>query len=386
MVQRRDGELFPHALLHVVGRLFRIRDSNMSLKSFIAQAALGNRRIAARLPGRGFAARHWAGKAVAVDSIRDISATGVYLVTEERWNPGTPVTLTLHRAGVTAEKADEQVTLQARVARTGEDGVGLAFEIPSGLDPQMWLSLVDTAPRESGHDTVVGPFKAAKAMAFFHRICVPDGLAVWKLLRNALGGRRFWNAIEIGLQAESFITAVSQSDELYASPRLVMQLLHDGSWADDQDMQHSWAGLLATSCSAQRDESNAPYIEVFSQLTTAHARLLNSACMRATKYVAESGMVSARHLVCTAEETMNISGTHDLLRMGRTLLHLSELGLLEERLRTSMFIPVEGLNLTPTSLGLALFARCNGFPGEPKAFYGLGSRSEHWRGLVGKLG
>lgn len=378
--------LLPHALLHVV-TVVSDRDLNMSLKSWIAQAALGNRRIAARQPGLGFAARHWAGETVAVDSIRDISATGVYLVTGERWNPGTPVTLTLHRGGVTGETADEQVTLQARVARTGEDGVGLAFEIPGGLDPQMWVSLVDTAPRESGHDTVMGPFKAAKAMAFFHRICVPDGLALWKLLRSALGGHRFWNAIEIGLQAESLVSAVSQSDELHASPRLVMRLLHDGSWADDRDMQHSWAGLLATSCSAQRgDESNAPFVEVFSQLTAAHTRLLNAVCLRATKYVAESGMVSARHLVCTAEETMNISGTRDLLRMGRTLQHLSELGLLEERFRTSMFIPVEGLNVTPTSLGLALFARCNGFPREPNAFYGLGSRSGERQVPVSKLG
>jgi hypothetical protein len=360
----------------------------MSLKNWIARAAVGNRRIAARRPGEGFAARHWAGEAVAVDSIRDISATGIFLITEKRLNPGTPVTLTLDHAAVMGGSAGDQVTLQARVVRCEEDGVGLSFDVPSNLDTRTWVTLVETAPRESGHDPVLGPLKTAKAMAFFHRICAPDGLAVWTYLRNALGGHRFWNAIEIGLQAEGFVGVASLSDELHASPEFVMRLLHDGSWADDQEMQQSWAGLLAASCSTEQDdESSRPFLEIFSQLTPAHARLLNATCMRATKYVTESGMVSAQHLVCTAEETMKLSGTRDLLTMVRALQHLSELGLLEERFRTSMFVPVEGFNVTPTSLGLALFARCKRFRGEPRVFYGLASPSqEQWQAPVGKLG
>jgi hypothetical protein len=250
------------------------------------------------------------------------------------------------------------------------------------------VTLVEAAPRESGHDPVVGPFKTAKAMAFFHRICAPDGLAVWKYLRSALGGHRFWNAIEIGLQAEGSVEAASLGDELHASPELVMRLLYDGFWADDPDMQQSWAGLLAASCSTEPDdESSRPFVEIFSQLTPAHARLLNATCIGATRYVAESGVVLAEPMICTADETMKLSGTRDLLMMGRALQHLSELGLLEERFRTSMFIPVEGLNVTPTGLGLALFARCNGYRGEPKVFYGLTSPSEgKWQAALSGLG
>lgn len=359
----------------------------MSLMSWIAQAALGNRRIAERSTGLGFAARHWAGEAVAVDSIRNISAAGMYLETDKRWNTGTPVTLTLQRAGASADM-DEQVTLQARVARTADDGVGLAFEIPSDIDAKTWVMLVETSPRETGYDSVVGPFKTAKAMSFLHRICAPEGVEVWKYIRTVLGGKRFWNAIEICLLAEGFVSATSQSDELRISPKLAMRLLHDGSWANDKDIQHCWAGLLASSCSLEReDESTAPFVEIFSQLTPSHVRIVNDTCLRATKFVDGAGVVSARHITCTAEEAMKLSGTRDLLRMGRALQHLSELGLLEERFKTSMFIPVEGLNVTPTTLGLTLFARSNGFRGELQAFFGLTAQAEEpWQAPVSKLG
>lgn len=58
-------------------------------------------------------------------SLRDISATGMYVLTKERWSPGTIMrtTLTDRRDPST----DRSITVNAKVIRWGNDGVGLQF-------------------------------------------------------------------------------------------------------------------------------------------------------------------------------------------------------------------------------------------------------------------
>jgi hypothetical protein len=57
--------------------------------------------------------------------VRDISPTGVYIVTDERWYPGTVVRVTLtDRHDPTA---DRTITVNATAVRFGNDGVGLEF-------------------------------------------------------------------------------------------------------------------------------------------------------------------------------------------------------------------------------------------------------------------
>jgi len=58
-------------------------------------------------------------------SVRDISTSGLYVVTEERWYKGTfvRITLTDHREPTT----ERSITLHAKVVRWTEDGVALQF-------------------------------------------------------------------------------------------------------------------------------------------------------------------------------------------------------------------------------------------------------------------
>ena len=62
--------------------------------------------------------------------VRDVSFTGMYVFTEERWYLGTVVRITLSdRRHPTAERS---LTLNARVVRWGDDGVGLQFLLQDG--------------------------------------------------------------------------------------------------------------------------------------------------------------------------------------------------------------------------------------------------------------
>jgi len=62
--------------------------------------------------------------------IRDVSSSGVYLLTTQRWYPGTLVTLTLQRTEKDQAGVRQSIAVQARVMRSAEDGVGLRFVVP----------------------------------------------------------------------------------------------------------------------------------------------------------------------------------------------------------------------------------------------------------------
>jgi hypothetical protein len=76
------------------------------------------------------------GKPVAY-AVRDISSSGLYVLTEERWYPGTVIRVTLTDGRHPTQ--DRSLTAHARVMRAGNDGVGLQFVLNedkrNGKDP-----------------------------------------------------------------------------------------------------------------------------------------------------------------------------------------------------------------------------------------------------------
>jgi uncharacterized membrane protein (UPF0127 family) len=100
-------------------------------------------RKAPREPSPGLAAYYWNGAAPQAHGIRDISSTGLYVVTEERWYPGTLVLMTLQRTDVGEEIEERAIQVQSRAVRWGNDGVGLKFVLP------------DSREMRRGHNNVV---------------------------------------------------------------------------------------------------------------------------------------------------------------------------------------------------------------------------------------
>jgi hypothetical protein len=77
------------------------------------------------------AAYYWNGSQPAPHSVRDISSSGIYLLTEDRWHRGTLLMLTLQKP-VTADdtRSSRSIRMHSKVIRSGTDGVGLAFVFP----------------------------------------------------------------------------------------------------------------------------------------------------------------------------------------------------------------------------------------------------------------
>ena len=86
-----------------------------------------DRRKARRFPLPGLVAYYWTGGKPKRCSIGDISATGLYLFTNERWLPGSMIPMTLQRVGNAGQAPEDWVAVLTQVVRSDTDGRGLAF-------------------------------------------------------------------------------------------------------------------------------------------------------------------------------------------------------------------------------------------------------------------
>jgi hypothetical protein len=85
---------------------------------------------------------YWDGGTPKPHYIRDISRSGLYLLTDQRWYPGTLVTMTLQRTEKNDDGSKRSVGVQARVIRSGQDGVALSFVLPEAQHARNVQSIV----------------------------------------------------------------------------------------------------------------------------------------------------------------------------------------------------------------------------------------------------
>jgi hypothetical protein len=84
-------------------------------------------RKAPREPAPGLAAYYWTGGPPKAHPVKDISSSGLYVITEERWYPGTLVLMTLQNSEAGEEVKERTICVHSRAVRWGKDGVGLQF-------------------------------------------------------------------------------------------------------------------------------------------------------------------------------------------------------------------------------------------------------------------
>jgi Flp pilus assembly protein TadG len=133
----------------------------MKLKPLLREwlLSVAERRTAIRHPDPKVVAFYWDGSAPTSHPIRDISSTGLYLITEEKWYPGTVVTLAIQDQDSVQQSASTptfSVSVNAQVVRSEADGVGMEFiwDSPQGKkDVQQFVRKLSVAqgPDKSLH-------------------------------------------------------------------------------------------------------------------------------------------------------------------------------------------------------------------------------------------
>jgi len=283
------------------------------------------------------------------------------------------ISLTLQRSGPFERSPEHRISIKARAVRWDEHGVAVSFVLPEGADLRLWQSPLKSAAEQTEPEDILREFKVAHAIAFLSRICPPSAHDITKLLHEELSNYRLEHAIEIALRAEKVLESAADADKMRVSPRIAMRIIENGSWSEDPFILQFWAGLMASSSVVGTpDESSLPYVDLMSQLNSVHVRVLAGAATKAPKIITGPGRISSRPIACNAADLMRIAGSHDLIRIDRDLDHMADLGLIGKREKAAFFSPIADAKIMPTSLGLELYARCNGQRGT-HSFYGLAS-------------
>ncbi len=87
-----------------------------------------------RMPFPNMIAFFWTGGVPKPYKIGNISVSGFYLMTDERWSPGTVIRMTLQRGDLTADNPRDAITVFAKVVRWGPDGEGFEFVLTKLLE------------------------------------------------------------------------------------------------------------------------------------------------------------------------------------------------------------------------------------------------------------
>lgn len=169
-------------------------------------------------------------------------------------------------------------------------------------------------------------------------------------------------------------------ESAHAHPRLAMQVIEHASWAEEDDVQALWAGLLVSSCSPDgRDDSNLMFVDLLAKLSTPQARLLEHVSVACPKVCSKSGFVVARRTHLSLAEVKRVMRVDDIHRIDRELDHLRAIGLLEDgsgflfdEMAGTTFeaTPEAQVPLGPTALALQMHARVHG-AANPLTFFGL---------------
>ncbi len=93
-----------------------------------------DRRRAHRRYVPGMVAHYYTGGAPKPHEVADISMTGFYLLTEDRWMPDTMIQMTLQKPCAKGERK-QSITVLSKIVRRASDGVAAEFVMPESLDP-----------------------------------------------------------------------------------------------------------------------------------------------------------------------------------------------------------------------------------------------------------
>lgn len=329
------------------------------LRYVLVKAGLSERRKDGRIPARGLDVSYWNGLEHKRVKIKDISATGIYLITGDQLPPGTAVQLVLQKRGLLDRDARREVRLRARCVRQGEDGIGLTFADEPARAAEWSRSMAISAELHAGSHPV-RLFRSTKALAFLMRI-TPGAEAQFLQLVGEISGEQAERMIDILIQADELLSSGSSERVAALSPTLLLRILDYGSRAHGENVQQCWAGLLASCCiHSQQDEDIGRLVILLSKLDRDHVAILTAAGSRAMRTGWQPGFVFSSPLVCSADEIRSLCGIRNPVAVERNLNHLYQFGLMEQTVRPLGCAQLEQVNVTPTAVGLKLYARCRG--------------------------
>jgi hypothetical protein len=312
-----------------------------------------------RLPAAARLAAHCDTELNHIDAgVKDISSTGLYLVTEKRFATGEVVHLTLHAQGSGENHSELEIAVDARVARLGQDGVGLSFVLPAGLDTNLWSVLVRNSVFLTEASEITQMFRTLRTILFLCRLCQSGAEEAILLLGGQLDPTRTECVFEIALGAEKLLSTDRNADKMRADPKLVAHMMREGSWAHSVQQKQLWIGLFANSCKPEGwDDSNMVFADMLVNITPAQATIFIEGCNRALRSMNETDTAPPRRIVQSPHEMIELTHMYDLTRVATDVAYLYNLGVIDKLFDFTSYVETENFDITPSSVGIDLFRR-----------------------------
>jgi hypothetical protein len=330
-------------------------------KSWIRKLGYPEKPRAERRIPTGFAARRSGNSASKPAIVSDISTSGLHLLTEERWPVGDLIPLTIHVDGVSADDSEPEIAVQARVARHVEDGIGLSFVQPEGMDPILWEVLLRNAVVMTEPKDILYTLRMLRTVLFLSRLCHVEAHQAILLFGGELDPLRTNQAMEVAHLAEKLLASEPGADKMRAHPAIVASIIKYGSWAQDDLTKQLWVGLLASSCTEGRfDDSNSECVDMLVNLTPSQGVVFVAACNRALELMAARQYDPSTRINLTPEQMIRLTGMYDVTRIAVDMAYLFNAGIIDRNFDFTSYLPTESFDITPTPLGMKLYVICRG--------------------------
>jgi hypothetical protein len=295
--------------------------------------------------------------------VRDVSPSGLYLRTRKRWQLRRIFTLTLQRKGAGEDEFQSRVNVRVAAVRNDRDGVGLSWVLPKNVTFDPWRRVHTKRSDETDLQFFIREIRLTKALAFLEEVCPASTEEMKHALQERFSNKRVASAVEIALKAEDLLERNRNEGPVLAHSDIVMRILENGSWIEDDWIRRMWAGLLVSSCNADgSDKTNLAFLDLMARLTPIHLRILSYVCKKAVETISPDKPAAKLEIYCSTKELMEAADSHSFQRILQTIGHLSNFGLLQDVLRPSYSAADDKMNTrtTPTPLGLQMYAHCLG--------------------------
>jgi hypothetical protein len=332
------------------------------IRTLLTRIGLADRRGEQRMDANGLTVSCSSGSEQMKVKIGNISPTGLYLVTEERWPHGTTIVLTLGEKSAFEDSSRSQVRIWTRCVRSDEGGVGLAFT-HSHIDRVKWLEAMSRAPSLIAENHPVQVFRLTRALAFLFHISPASESEILKLISGTLTRERTERVIEIALMADDLLESQSRPSRFDISPGLVLHMLALAVEVEEAEIREYWARLLAAfSLRGSQDDALLMHMSLLTKLNLLHLRILGAAWARANQAGSSTGAASFQDNFSTVKELEALAGVALVERIEWIVNDLHEFGLHAGNTKPALCGRLAEVDLSLTDLGLRFCEQCFGQP------------------------
>ena len=205
------------------------------------------------------------------------------------------------------------------------------------------------------------------------RLCGPAADEIGLMLRDHVRLWRMKNWVRLQKRALQFLEKEGLHSQSRLHPRLMFEIIEKGTLTEDDLLIDMWAGLLAASCTEKGgDDSNLVFTDILARMTSFEAKLLQDVCLKAPEmYDEKTSFINAGTFL--TEKSKLSPHDPEYLRVNGALYHLTSMGLFRivptAEAGVRRHVSTKGGLFEITTLGLELYARCQGWKGTISEFY-----------------